>query len=63
MADTRGAGHNIYTVLAFIAFLALLFGVAYVLYRYNATFGGTPFTASLIAGVTDATTALSVGRL
>lgn len=37
------SGNNIYTVLAFIAFLALLFGVGYVLYRNNAVFGDNPF--------------------
>ena len=44
MADSRGAGNNIYTVLAFIAFATLLFGVVYVMIRYNNVFGGTPFT-------------------
>lgn len=37
-------GNNIYTVLAFIAFLALVFGVGYVLWRHNQVFGDNPFS-------------------
>lgn len=43
MADYRRASNNIYTVLAFIAFLALLVGVGYVLMRHFAVFQGSPF--------------------
>lgn len=44
MADIRRAGSdNIYTVLAFIAFLALLAGVGYLLARNAQVFGGNPF--------------------
>lgn len=46
MADMRSAGNNIYTVLAFVAFLALLFGVGYVFYRHTQVFSGdNPFAA------------------
>lgn len=43
MADTRDAGNNIYTILAFIAFLTLLIGVGYVLWRNHQVYGGNPF--------------------
>lgn len=53
------SGNNIYTVLAFVAFLALLFGVGYVVYRNNAVFGDNPLaapqSAAPVAIVTTAT--------
>lgn len=46
----RAAGNNIYTVLAFVAFLVLAFGVVYVFIRYNNVFGAMPFFGMLDAG-------------
>lgn len=37
---SSGPGDSIYTVLAFITFLALVAGVAYVFYRGSVVFGG-----------------------
>lgn len=54
MADIRGASNNIYTVLAFIAALVLLFGVIYVGYRYTQVIGN-PFTGAQAAVAAPAT--------
>lgn len=45
MAESSSPSSNIYTVLAFIAFLVVLLGVAYVWYRsYQLTGSMNPFT-------------------
>ncbi len=60
MADARRtAPNNIYTVLAFIAFLILAFGVVYVFIRYGTVFGGTPFTGGS-ANAADAVRVLAM---
>lgn len=59
MADTRDAGNNIYTILAFIAFLTLLIGVGYVVWRHYQVYGGNPFDLSqAAASLTTHVTAL-----
>jgi hypothetical protein len=58
MADTRGGSNNIYTVLVLIAFLALAFGVGFVVWRHYQVFDGHPWEpprASMIDAEASAT--------
>ena len=45
MADGSGPDNNVFTVLAFVALVALVLGVGYTWMRFNAVFGSwNPFT-------------------